>query len=142
MIYSKLPTLNPKRNIGLFLKPNYITEFNYCAFFNILSPSFISSYILPAFSLGVFSSITPYLALFCISLKNPKFYIQPISCICFLGVILKMNSPLDTTIRVRKDIKSQLAKLDFVTKEHSYNDIVLELINLYHKTKGKNEGDS
>lgn len=53
-----------------------------------------------------------------------------------------MNNPLDTTIRVRKDVKKQLETLDFVGKGHSFNDIVLELINLYHKAKGKNKGDS
>ncbi|MCX6706977.1 MAG: hypothetical protein NT001_02445 [Candidatus Woesearchaeota archaeon] len=47
-----------------------------------------------------------------------------------------MDDSSDTTIRVKVDVKKQLARLDFVGKEHSYNDIVLELIESYNKTKG------
>lgn len=50
-----------------------------------------------------------------------------------------MDDSSDTTIRVKVDVKKQLARLDFVGKEHSYNDIVLELIDWYNK--GKPKGD-
>lgn len=44
---------------------------------------------------------------------------------------------LDTTIRLKKDTKSILANLDFVKKEHSYNDIIKELVNIHNEWKRK-----
>lgn len=43
----------------------------------------------------------------------------------------------DTSIRIRKRIKRQLDKLDFVEKNMSYNDIILELIRRIKKRKRK-----
>ncbi|MDD5588430.1 MAG: hypothetical protein PHD81_04970 [Candidatus Nanoarchaeia archaeon] len=39
---------------------------------------------------------------------------------------------LDTTIRLRKETKSVLSNLDFVKKDHSYEEIIQELIKNYN----------
>lgn len=41
----------------------------------------------------------------------------------------------DSTIRINQDTKRKLCKLDFVGKEHSYNQIVDDLIEFYHKKR-------
>jgi len=49
---------------------------------------------------------------------------------------VKMKN-LDTTIRLKKDTKSVLSNLDFVKKEHSYEDIIKELVEYYNGRKKK-----
>ena len=49
-----------------------------------------------------------------------------------------MNSnKQDTTVKVKKETKKELANLDFVKKGHTFNDIILELILSYANKNGK-----
>ncbi|MBS3098418.1 hypothetical protein J4209_06510 [Candidatus Woesearchaeota archaeon] len=51
-----------------------------------------------------------------------------------------MNSDnKDTTIKVKRETKEHLANLDFVKKEHTYNDIILELMMFYINKKNGNK---
>lgn len=49
---------------------------------------------------------------------------------------MKINN-LDTTIRLKKNTKSILSNLDFVKKNHSYEDIIKELVEHYNGRKKK-----
>lgn len=42
-----------------------------------------------------------------------------------------MDNKLITTIKVSKSTKKELVSLDFVGKEHTYNDVILELVRAY-----------
>lgn len=50
----------------------------------------------------------------------------------------------DTSIRIKKETKSKLDELDFVTKSDSYNSIIIDLIDFYkdiiEEKKGDDEG--
>ncbi len=48
-----------------------------------------------------------------------------------------MDNKLNTTIKVSKNTKKELVKLHFVGKEHTYNEIVLELLRTYKDSAKK-----
>ena len=43
------------------------------------------------------------------------------------------NYPEDTTVKLKRKTKEELDNLDFVRKKHTYDKIVLALINYYKK---------